>query len=176
LVDALVDVHRYQEVLDLIDVPQHFDTAYEQYQESARRPLPSGGENEAFRAFLRRQFVESTIKYYEVLVGVGEEESARKIAERILSVDTGSATYAALAAAGLRSGRPSEDHLQQAKKAVELAGADLPPETLVTLVQILKAMHRPDEAAKALRDHLPKIKDPFDREEIRRRLAADIGT
>jgi hypothetical protein len=176
LVDALVDIRRYQEVLDLIDVPQHFDTAYEQYQANAKRPLPSGGENEAFRTFLRRQFVESTIKYYEVLVGVGAPEAARKIAQRILSVDAGSATYAALAAAGLRSGRPGEEHLEQAKKAVELAGADLPAETLLTLARILKAINKSEEAAKALEDHLPKIKDPFQREEIRRRLAADTGT
>jgi tetratricopeptide (TPR) repeat protein len=168
VVDSLVDVRRYAEVLELIDVLEQFQAAHQQQQADARRPLPTGEESDAFRTFLRRGFVEQAVRYYEILSGAGQVEGATRVAKTILEIDAEAATYAALAAAGLRTRRPTEDNLDQARKAVELVGDPPDIDVLITLVQICKLLGRDDEAAGVVERYERGLPRPVDRAALRK--------
>ncbi|HNQ21645.1 MAG TPA: thioredoxin family protein [Phycisphaerae bacterium] len=159
-VDSLLKAHRYAEIAELIDVKAAVRRAYDLHQEDSQRPLPGGGGDvERFRAFERRTFVERNVKYYEALVGMERPEDAAAAAELILKVDDSASTYAALAAAALRTGKVSEVHLQQARKALELAPQPS-VETVTTLVRVLQRLGRNEEAAGIVREQAEKFSDP----------------
>jgi tetratricopeptide (TPR) repeat protein len=168
VVDSLVAVRRYAEVLELIDVLEQFELAHRQQQADATRPLPSGEESDAFRAFLRRGFVGQAVRYYEILIGAGQTEDATRVAGTILEVDSTAATYAALAEAGLRTGRPTEDNLVQARQALALGGDPPDLDALITLVKICRRLGKDDEAARVVERYERDLPRPADRAALRK--------
>jgi hypothetical protein len=146
-VDALITTKRYEQVFELIDVVRQFRLAQEQHEQDVRRPVPGATDLERFRAFLRRQFIERNIRFYEVLVGAGRSEDAERVAVTMLQIDDRPATCAALAEAGLRTGKPVEANLAQARRAV--AGSTPPdPRHVELLAQLLRHFGHDEEAAR----------------------------
>lgn len=168
-VDSAVKIRDYQHIPEVIDIVEHADRAFEQFEQDRKRVLPAGANIAKFRIFERRAFVERTARYYEMLVGTGKLEEAERLAEKLLAVDGSTDALVALARAGLRTGMPGEANIKQARRAVEL---DAPPgaEAVSTLVEILLRLDRREQAAQAVEKYGPKLADGEDRARLKRLL------
>ena len=173
LVDNLLQARAYDQIDKLIDVAKYAERAYETHLEDARRPLPESVNLGSFRAFERRTYVERSSRYYEMLVGMEHNADAARVAAWMLEVDDVAYTRFVLARAALRTGRPSEWHLQYAREAV---AASNPPsfDMLVTLVDLLKHFAKSDEAAQLVARYAPQLTDPEEAAQLRR-LAPRCG-
>ncbi len=168
-VGSALRLRQYDRILSVIDILQHAERAYERYQWDQRRPTPEGREAQQFRAFEQTAFVDRTVKYYEMLVGLGEDENAASVASMILNVDGGSQTYLALARAAVRTERVSPTNAQQVRQAIELADV-VEVDAVATLVEILARLDRRDEAARVIIEYAPKLDDPTGADRLKRIL------
>jgi len=168
-VDSALRLRQYDRIRSLIDILEHAERAYQQYQWDQHRPMPEAGEAAQFRAFEKRAFVDRTVKYYEILVGLGEDDNAASVASMILNVDDGPQSYLALARAAVRAGRVLPANAQQVRQAIELAdGVEI--DTVAVLVEILARLDRRDEAARAIIESAPRLADPADADRLKRIL------
>ena len=168
-VDSALKLKQYDRIASVIDIVQHAERAYEQYQWDQRRPAPQDSEAQQFRAFERKAFVDRTVKYYEILVGLGEDGNAASVASMILNVDDEPQTYIALARAAVRAGRVSPVHAQQVRQAIDLADV-VEVDAVATLVEILASLDRREEAARVIIEFTPKLADPAGADRLRRIL------
>jgi hypothetical protein len=157
-VDAMLAVGDYARAGKLIDVPVHARQAYRQYQYDISKPVPPGADYGEFRSFQGRTYVDRSVKYYEILLGMDKPEDAKEIASTLLRVDDGPDTLIAIARAGLRSNHPTEAHAHYARQA--LRSYDQPhAELLSLLVKLLLQLDHCDEANEVVDEYGPTLDD-----------------
>ena len=87
---------------------------------------------------------------------------AAVLAERLLKFDGSAAMYNALAWFAYETGKVTEAHLAQARKAHELAGGK-DVSVIDTLARILHRLGRTDEAVRLIKDSLQRVEPGFER-------------
>ena len=168
-VDSAVKMRDYEHIPDVIDIVEHADRAFEQYEKDRKRAIPSGASIAKFRTFERRAFVTRAVRYYEMLVGTRRLAEAGHLAGKLLEVDGSAHTLASLARAGLRTGMPAEANINQARRALEQTD---PPgaETVSILVEILLRLDRREQAAQVVEKYGPQLAGDEDRARLKRLL------
>ncbi len=163
--DQLREAHRYKEIADSTDIVRQVDDRIALDARSAT--LMPQERDEELAKLHRQMLLQEIAEYYEVLVGVGDQEGAAKLAERALKIDDGAETYNLLAWHGYLTGRPTEVNLEQARKANELTEGHNAA-IVDTLARVLAALDKKSEACDLLR----KTKD----QEIGERERAILAT
>jgi len=169
-VDAMLAVGDYVRAGKLIDAPAHALQAYRQYQDDISKPVPLGADYEEFRIFQGRTYVERSVKYYEILLGINQPDDAKEITSTLLKVDDGPDTLIAIARAGLRSNHPTETHVQYARQA--LRSYNQPHAELLSMfVKLLIRLDHGDEAIKVVDEYGPALDDDAAFESLKALLA-----
>ncbi len=166
-VDSALHFKRYERIVELIDVAAHAKLAYDQYQGDVQRPIPPGASPATFRALTRSAFVQRTVRYYEMLIGVGRHDQAAQLASMLVSVDDSATTWHLLSSAALRTGHPTAVNMAQARRAVERAGS-AKTDMIMTLVEISVLLGDPAETAKLVSQLAPQISDAAQRQRLER--------
>jgi tetratricopeptide (TPR) repeat protein len=164
---SLVAVGRYDDAAGLIDALEAIKVARTQLDEDLAQPIPVGQSPDTMHRFRREKFVESAAPLYELLVGAGRTGQAGEAAGIILAVANDADTHALLASAGLRTMKPTDAHVEQARRALELA----PPgdaEKIELLAMILQTLHRSDEARQVVASHIDRVSDPEAKRSLQR--------
>lgn len=164
---ALVAVGRYAEAADLIDAVAAIRVARAQLEKDLAGATPPGKSAESVHHFLRRQFVEHTVPLYEMLVGAGRADRADVAAADILEAANDAETSAALAAAGLRTMKPVDANVEQARRALTL-GDPGDVERIELLVLILQTLDRNDEAQAVVENHIERVEGAESKRALRR--------
>ncbi len=159
VVDSALELRRYDTVTSLMDVVQQVRIAYEQHRKDRRRRAPGGMNPRSFREFERDAFLKRTVKYYEVLIGMGRLDDAAAVASMLESGRAGRQTYRVLSAAALRGGNPQPVNIDHAYKVLALTGK-LEAADLEILVKLLLHLDRREEAARAVEQFVPRLADP----------------
>lgn len=110
----------------------------------------------------QKLLLDCTVKYYEVLIGIGDIEAAEQLANRALAIDSSAQTYNMLAWYGYLSGKPTEANLAQARKAHELSEGK-EAAIIDTLARVLHALDKKDEACEVLRTSGKNVTSQGDR-------------
>ncbi|MCH7527392.1 MAG: thioredoxin family protein [Planctomycetes bacterium] len=148
LYDPLLKARRYDELVYSVDTPEHVNVFLEQ----ARK-----GRYD--REYVRKNLTER----YEVLMGVGQFPDARDVATKLERFDPSARTYFLLAKAGLRSKRPNDDNIVQARKAVEKTKLK-DAEAVILFAKLLTAKRlKYPEAINTLRNALQAAESQDDR-------------
>ena len=100
--------------------------------------------------------------YYQALLALGQAEKAGKVAEQVLKLNNDGETLNMLAWAGYMSGKPIKENLEQAKKALALAGGS-DAAIVDTLARLMDKLGQKAEAVKVCEDALAKAKEDRDR-------------
>jgi hypothetical protein len=161
---ALLEQRRYADINESFDVlvaaKAEFDR-FETYANFIRDPavaVGSASQRETMRDLQRRVVAQKVCEYYEVLVAVGRDDEAAKLAERLLAFDKSAAVYQGLAAAGLRSGKATQTHLDHARAALELPGGS-GPDGIALVAELLAKLGRRSEAIDFVKARLDAVSD-----------------
>ncbi|MCB9850878.1 MAG: DUF255 domain-containing protein [Phycisphaerales bacterium] len=146
--DQLLAAKRYAEIAARTDLVRKAEQMASLLDRAAAL-LPEDKRDE-MRTMQRESLIEDISQYYEVMLGVGDLESANKLAEQALKLDDGAETYNLLAWHGYLSEKPIEENVTQARKAYELTnGKDAA--VLDTFARVLAALNQQDIACTLLR-------------------------
>ena len=157
-VDAMLAIGDYDRAGKLIDASVYARHAYRQYQYDISKPVPLGADYGEFRSFQGRTYVDRSVKYYEILLGIDQPQDANEIASTLLRVDDGPDTLIAMARAGLRSNHPTEVHAHYVRQA--LRSYDHPHAELLSLfVKLLIQLDHCDEATEVVDEYGPALDD-----------------
>ncbi|MCP4590619.1 MAG: hypothetical protein GY842_07740 [bacterium] len=176
LFDTLREAHRYQDIAARSDFLQVIDELFR----TAGRDQPLTDEYATQQEFSRAMALHKSYlanylaKHYEVLLGVGRTQEAEALETRMLEVAPGQITLNALAWAGYLTGKPTEQHLEQARRAYELSRRRSPA-ILDTLARIM-ALHGQQEEALSLIDYGIRSVGGQEEKRMLRRCLADITT
>jgi len=167
---SLVAVGRYDDAAGLIDALAAIKVARAQHEKDLTQAVPSGQSPDTVHRFLREKFLSGAVPLYELLIGARRTTQADEAAGVILGVSGDADTHAALAAAGLRTMRPVDANIEQARRALELApSGDV--EKIELLVLILQTMQRSDEAKQVVARHIDRVSDSEAKRSLMRLVA-----
>lgn len=167
---SLVAVGRYDDAAGLIDALAAIRVARAQHEKDLTQAVPSGQSPDTVHRFLRKKFLNGAVPLYELLIGARRTTQADEAAGVILGVSGDVDTHAALAAAGLRTMRPVDANIEQARRALELApSGDV--EKIELLVLILQTMQRSDEAKQVVARHIDRVSDSEAKRSLMRLVA-----
>jgi thioredoxin 1 len=157
----LLEAHRYAEIAAAIDIPAEVDQEFKAYGEHVAQLNQGDGAAlpDEQRRMMKLQADQIVIfrvsALYQVLIGLGHEAEAAKVADRLVKTVDPTEAYNALAWAGYLTGKPTETNLEQARKANELAkGQNIA--VIDTLARILNARGQKKEAIALAREGLNK--------------------
>lgn len=157
-----VERRLYKELDELMNIRLVFDrkllvSKIYAAEESARTGKPVD-KNISDYYNLRKEIV----VYYQILLGAGKVNEARYIANALIEDVDGPQVYLELSAAAYRSGNPSQENVDQARKAVE---SDPDNATYVaSLAMLLHATGHSKEATELTRSALDQATEPIDKE------------
>lgn len=101
--DALLKEKRYQDIAKGVgDVFERIDTRVQTYWMNSQ--AMGEGVDEELVTILKEAVVKDGARYYEVLVGTGQNDVAEKVAAKLLEFQETGRTYAALIASAARAG------------------------------------------------------------------------
>ncbi len=103
---ALLNAKRYKDLAADLDIMAEVDKQFANAGEIKKEDLQA-----------RYMLIANVTAYYQVLVGAGRTEEARRTARRLIAVSDDAETYNALAWSGYQTGNPTEDDLMFARKA-----------------------------------------------------------
>jgi hypothetical protein len=116
--DELLEARRYSELAAVLDPEK---TAAGNLQEIERQKEWRQGNSDSqlfgVSQGISRVMIANICKFYETLLGNGEEAKAAGLAEKLLLLDGSAGTLNGLARSGLLTGRPGRVHLELAEKA-----------------------------------------------------------
>ena len=147
LFDSLLEAGRYATIAQSMDIMSRVD----QELQMATMELPLTmtdlpAEEIAEIKQMQRQFTVRTLaNYYQVLLGLGRTEDARRVAQKVLAFDDSAETYNSLAWSAYLSGKPTRENLKQAQRAWELSGKNSVA-VLDTLVRVMHLLGQTDKA------------------------------
>ena len=156
---SLVAVARYDDAAGMIDALAAIKVARAHHEKDLAQPLPAGQSPDTVLRFLREKFIKDAVPLYELLIGARRTSEADEAAAVILGASGDADTHAALAAAGLRTMKPVDANVEQARRALELAPSG-DAEKIELLVLILQTMQRSDEAKQVVASHIDSVSNP----------------
>jgi thioredoxin 1 len=161
--DLLLEEKRYEEILAGMDFEAKVEEAFREAEQAGEAEANlSAAQMEQFRAYGRRRALYVASSYYQVLIGVGKNEQAAGLAERVLRFDASAETYNALAWAGYLTGKPIKENLAQARKAHELSGGKSAA-IIDTLARVLDKLGHKDEARTLVEGAIRRLESADDR-------------
>lgn len=169
----MLEAKRYKEAGEGVDVAKRVDNIFRQLRR--RKPSPDVYEGSSLRRHkdnYEKELANRINKYYYLLLGLGREEEAQQLAERLLKEAPGPASRNGLAWVGYLTGHPTKQHQRWAFQAKnQTAGADYA--TVDTVARILVLRGKKPEAVKILQDSLTKVRQP-DQHAFLKQLLDDI--
>ena len=152
-------------IVKYVDMRHKFDSTVSSHLTLQRQIREDSSEDQEFRETMAKAFVvparNSMVNLYKILLATERLEDARYAAERVIELFDSSATYNALAAAGIESNKPTVANVGQARTSVEMEPANAI--FVNTLVQLLHATGDTSEAVRIARDFLGTGQDPENR-------------
>jgi len=157
----LMRAKRYADLEAINPVNQRMKKALAQYEETI-----AGNKDNHKREGASRYLVYILSSCYEVLLGLGRDEEAARVADKVLAIDHGDNGYNMLAWGAYMSGRVNDQHLNWARMAHELAkGED--SAVIDTLARILASSGQRAEAVQLLETSLTKFESKRDKADLK---------
>ncbi|UCG34030.1 MAG: hypothetical protein JSU68_05210, partial [Phycisphaerales bacterium] len=161
--DLLLEAKRYQEILANTNIEAKVGEAFREAEQAGEADGNlSAAQTEQLRAYERQRALYVASSYHQVLLGVGKNEQAAALAERVLKFDDSAETYNALAWAGYLTGKPIEENLAQARKAHGLSGGN-DAAIIDTLARVLDKLGHEEEARLLVEEATRRLDSPDDR-------------
>lgn len=161
---VLLEEKRYETIAKAVDVSGRVEeilregaAAVTEYKASAPDSDPEA------LALIRAQHVARAANYYQVLLGLGRVEEARKVAGEVLAFDSSDDSYHALAWEGFLSGKAISDCLDYANEALAKASPEEKANVIDTVARIMNALGKSAEALKLCEQGLADAKSDGDR-------------
>jgi len=115
-------------------------------------------EREMFREIFNENAALRVSDHYQVLLATGKKDEAAELAAAAMKASESPAVYGALSWAGYLSGKPVEQNIAWARKALDMMGGES-AEVVDTLARLLDKLGRKEEAIKVCRAALEKSDD-----------------
>ncbi|MBN2563794.1 MAG: thioredoxin family protein [Phycisphaerae bacterium] len=156
--DGLLEAERYEDIGAHADLEGMIDRLFAEAEDYA----PQSDDYPTKQAFNtaedshKGQLAFRVCRLYQVLLALDRHEAAKRVAARLLKSAPGSRTLNGLAWSGYLTGRPTEEHMHQAREAYELASGEENAAVADTLARIMAARGQRDDALRFLEEVLAK--------------------
>lgn len=145
-------------VVKYVDMRRKVDSSVKSYGDAVKYLLEEDLEKSVYDAWVKHVFTfpvrRRIANYYKISLATNNHKDAEYAAEKLVGLLDDALTYYELAKAGVESGNPSEENVDQARKAVELEPSNA---TFVDiLIQLLHATGSTGEAIGVAKDFLSR--------------------
>lgn len=165
--ELLIKAGRYEDIVSHLDIPEraqfHLSMFDDEAQRRAQNDLNLSEDLLRAQRDVRIQSTrQSVAECYQVLIGVGEHETAATVASKLFERLDDAETLNALAWAGYLTGLPIEVNLEMAREAYKQTGGNKLP-IVNTFARLLAVLGDRDEAVSIAKAGLAKATSVEDR-------------